>query len=118
MVTYIAPTSLKVNWTSLSKSAFQMNQCNGTSQTAYQPPTSAKPFKTAPEMKKGACHQTIFVYDLKGDDLFDGTFEKPMKTIQAALSLTRTLRAVRNSDSPLRITIRGGTYYLGTNATT
>ena len=41
-----------------------------------------------------------------------------MKTIQAALSLTRTLRAVHGSDNTLCITIRGGTYYLGTNATT
>ena len=58
------------------------------------------------------------MHDFQGDDLFHGTFEKPMKTIQAALSLTRTLRAVRGRDSTLCITIRGGTYYLGTNATT
>jgi hypothetical protein len=118
MAAYIAPADLKTNWTTLSQSAFQMNQCNGTSQSAYQPPSSAKPFKTAPEMKKGACQHTVFVHDLKGNDLFDGTFEKPMKTIQTALSLTRTLRAVHGSDSTLCITIRGGTYYLGTNATT
>ncbi len=118
MAAYIAPTALKTNWTTLSQSAFQMNQCNGTSESAYQPPSSAKPFKTAQEMKKGACHHTVFVHDLKGNDLFDGTFEKPMKTIQTALSLTRTLRAVHGSDSTLCITIRGGTYYLGTNATT
>jgi hypothetical protein len=58
------------------------------------------------------------VHDSKGNDLFDGTFEKPMKTIQAALSLTRTLRTVHGSENTLCITIRGGTYYLGTNATT
>jgi hypothetical protein len=118
MAAYIAPVVWKTNWTTLSQSAFQMNQCNGTSPIAYQPPSSAKPFKTAPEMEKGTCHQTVFVHDLKGNDLFDGTFERPMKTIQAALSHTRTLRTIYDSDSTLCITIRGGTYYLGTNATT
>jgi hypothetical protein len=118
MAAYIAPAASKTNWTTLSQSAFQMNQCNGTSYTAYQPPSSAKPFKTAPDMKKGACHRTVFVHDSAGNDLFDGTFEKPLKTIQAALSLTRTLRTVHGSGSTLCITIRGGTYYLGTNATT
>jgi hypothetical protein len=118
MAAYIAPAASKTNWTTLSQSALQMNQCNGTLHSAYQPPSSTKPFKTAPEMKKGACQHTVFVHDLKGNDLFDGTFEKPTKTIQAALSLTRTLRAVHGSDSTLCIAIRGGTYYLGTNATT
>ena len=118
MAAYIAPASSKTNWTTLSQSAFQMNQCNSTPQTDYHPSSSAKPFKIAPEMKKGACHHTVFVHDSKGNDLFDGTFEKPMKTIQAALSLTRTLHAVHGSDSTLCITIRGATYYLGTNATT
>jgi hypothetical protein len=60
----------------------------------------------------------LFVHDSKGNDLFDETFEKPMKTIQAALSLTRSLRVVHGSDSTLCIITRGGTYYLGTNATT
>jgi hypothetical protein len=41
-----------------------------------------------------------------------------MKTIQAALSRTRALRVVHGSNNVLCITIRGGTYYLGTNATT
>jgi hypothetical protein len=118
MTAYIAPASSKANWAALSQSAFQMNQCNGTSHSAHQPSSSAKPFKTAPDMKKGTCQHTVFVHDSKGNDLFDGTFEKPMKTIQAALSLTRTLRTVHGSDSTLCITIRGGTYYLGTNATT
>jgi hypothetical protein len=118
MAAYIAPAASKTNWTTLSHSAFQMNQCNSTSHTTYQPPSSAKPFKTAPEKKKGACFHTVFVHDLKGNDLFDGTFEKPMKTVQTALSLTRTLRTVHGSDSTLCILIRGGTYYLGTNATT
>jgi hypothetical protein len=118
MAGYIAPAAWKANWTALSQSAFQMNQCNGTSQTAYQPPPSAKPFKTAPEITKAVCQQTIFVHDAKGNDIFDGTFEKPTKTIQAALSLTRTLRAVHGSENTLCIIIRGGTYYLGTNATT
>jgi hypothetical protein len=118
MAAYIAPTASKINWTTLSQSALQMNQCNSTAYTTYQPSNSVKPFKTAPEMTKGACHHTVFVHDLKGDDLFDGTFEKPMKTIQSALSLTRTLRAIHGNNSTLCITIRGGTYYLGTNATT
>jgi hypothetical protein len=52
MAAYIAPAALKTNWTTLSQSALQMDQCNGTSQSAYQPPSSAKPFTTAPEMKK------------------------------------------------------------------
>jgi hypothetical protein len=118
MAAYIAPPAVKTNWTTLSQSAFQMNQCNTTSQTAYQPSDHAKPFQTPPEMKKGTCYHTVFVHDLKGNDLFDGTFEKPMKTIQRALSLTRTLRAIHGSGNTLCITIRGGTYYLGTNATT
>jgi hypothetical protein len=41
-----------------------------------------------------------------------------MKTIQAALSLTRALRVVHGSKNLLCIIIRSGTYYLGTNATT
>ncbi|CAF5105927.1 unnamed protein product, partial [Rotaria sp. Silwood1] len=118
MAAYIAPTALKTNWTILSQSAFQMNQCNSTPNTVYQPSSDAKPFKTTPEMKKGACHHTVFVHDLKGNDLFDGTFERPLKTIQAALSLTRSLRAMHGSDNTLCIIIRGGTYYLGTNSTT
>jgi hypothetical protein len=118
MAAYIAPASSKANWTALSQSAFQMNQCNGTSHTAYEPSSSAKPFRTASEMQKGACHHTVFVHDLEGNDLFDGTFERPMKTIQGALSLTRSLRTVHGGDKTLCITIRGGTYYLGTNATT
>jgi hypothetical protein len=118
MAGYIAPAPWKANWTALSQSAFQMNQCNGISQSAYEPSSSAKPFKTAPEMPKDACQHTIFVHDFKGSDLFDGSFEKPMKTIQGALSLTRSLRPLHGSDSTLCITIRGGTYYLGTNATT
>jgi hypothetical protein len=118
MAAYIAPESSKTNWTTLSQSAFQMNQCNNISNTNYQPSSSAKPFKTSPEMKKGACHHTIFVHDSKGNDLFDGTFEKPMKTIQAALSVTRALRNIYSNDNTLCTIIRGGTYYLGTNATT
>ncbi|CAF1256144.1 unnamed protein product [Rotaria sp. Silwood1] len=69
-------------------------------------------------MKKRACHHTIFVYDLKGNYLFDGTFERPLKTIQATVSFTHTLRIVHGSDKILCISIRGRTYYLGTNATT
>jgi hypothetical protein len=50
--------------------------------------------------------------------MFDGTFERPMRTIQAALFRTRALRAVHGNDKTLCMSIRGGTYYLGTNATT
>ena len=118
MATYIAPQASKTNWTKLSQSAFQMNQCNTTSHTTYQSSTSAEPFKTASEKKSRQCQQRIFVHDLEGNDLFDGTFEKPLKTIQTALSLTRSLRIIYGSESTLCITIREGTYYLGTNATT
>jgi hypothetical protein len=118
MAAYIAPAFFKSNWTTLSEDAFQMNQCNKTLHSAHQPSSSAKPFTTAPKMPKGTCDHTIFVHDSKGNDLFDGTLNRPMKTIQAALSLTRALRTVHGSDSSLCITIRGGTYYLGTNATT
>ncbi|CAF3852477.1 unnamed protein product [Rotaria sp. Silwood1] len=95
-----------------------MNQCNDTSYIAYQPSNLIKPFKTVPEMKKRAYHHTIFVYDLKGNYLFDGTFERPLKTIQVAVSFTHTLRIVHGSDKTLCISILGRTYYLGTNATT
>jgi hypothetical protein len=101
MAAYIAPAPFKSNWTAAAQSAFQMNQCNGTSNTAYQAPSSAKPFMTAPEIRKETCHHTLFVNDLKGNDLFDGTFEKPLKTIQAALSLTRALRTVHGSENIL-----------------
>ena len=118
MAGYIAPAPWKANWTALSQSAFQMDECNTTGQFNYQPSSSAKPFKTAPPMTKGACDHTVFVHDSKGNDLFDGTFQQPVKTIQAALTRTRSLRAVHGGESTLCMTIRGGTYYLGTNATT
>jgi hypothetical protein len=98
MAAYIAPAASKANWTALSQSVFQMNQCNGTSHTAYQPSSSAKPFTAAPEMQKEACQHTVFVHDLEGNDLFDGTFERSMKTIQGALSLTRSLRTLHGDD--------------------
>ncbi|CAF4270903.1 unnamed protein product, partial [Rotaria magnacalcarata] len=50
--------------------------------------------------------------------MFDGTFDRPKKTIQAALSLTRVLRVTHGNEKTLCITIRVGTYYLGANATT
>ena len=117
MATYIAPASSKNNWTTLSYSAFQMDQCNATPYTAYQPSSSVKPFQGASETPKPICHSTVFVHDAKGNDLYEGTLERPMKTIQASVSRTRTLRSMYGSDSILCITIRGGTYYLGTNAT-
>jgi hypothetical protein len=117
MATYIQPNSSKSNWTALSESALQMDECK-TSHGAYEPSTASKPFETVPEMKKGACVRTVFVHGVNGDDSFDGTLDKPLKTIQAALSFTRVLRDVHGSNNALCITIRGGTYYLGTNATT
>lgn len=118
MSTYIAPSSSKSNWTTLSRDAFQMNECNSTSKFSYHSPKSVRMFKTAPEIPKSRCQHTVFVHDSRGNDLFDGTFKKPMKTIQAALSLIRSLRTVHDSDTVICMTIRGGTYYLGTNATT
>ena len=118
MAAYIAPAPSKSNWTTLSRSALQMNQCNSTSYYTDQPLVSTKSFNTAPEMVKGTCLQTIFVDDSRGNDLFNGAFERPMKTIQAALSRIRILRTRYGNDQTLCMTIRGGTYYLGTNATT
>ena len=118
MAGFIAPLVWKTNWTTLSESAFQMDQCNTTSYTSYQSSKSTKPFKTASEAEKGTCYQTIFVHDLTGDDSFDGTMEQPLKTIQTALALVRDQRAIHGNDKLFCITIRGGTYYLGTNATT
>ncbi|UJR19718.1 hypothetical protein I4U23_022852 [Adineta vaga] len=118
MAAYIAPTSFKANWTLMTESAFQMNQCNSTSYDAYQPRTFTKSFKAVPEIPRGVCHHIIFVQDSKGNDLFDGTFERPMKTIPGAISLTRMLRPLYGSHSTMCMTIRGGTYYLGANATT
>ena len=118
MAGYIAPAPWKANWTATSQSALQMNQCNTTSPLNYEPSVTAKPFQTAPPMAKGACQHTVYVHDSKGNDFFHGTFEQPMKTIQGALTRTRQLRDVHGSESTLCMTIRGGTYYLGTNATT
>ncbi len=101
MAAYIAPASSKANWTALTKSAFQMNQCNSTLNIAYQPSISAQPFKTAPEMKNEACQHIVFVHNLKGNDLFDGAFERPLKTIQSARSLTRSLCSVHGTDNTL-----------------
>ena len=118
MAAYIAPPSSKFNWTTLSQSALQMNECNTTLYTTDQPLKSTKPFKIAPEKVESSCVQTIFVDDSNGDDLFNGTFERPVKTIQTALSRIRSLRTVHGNEETLCMTIRGGTYYLGTNAST
>ncbi|CAF3609041.1 unnamed protein product [Rotaria socialis] len=118
MAGYIAPTAWKMNWTELSQSAFQMNQCSNVSISNNTTTKLAKPFKTTPEIKETICYSRIFVHDFQGNDMFDGTFDRPKKTIQAALSLTRILRVTHGNEKTLCITIRGGTYYLGTNATT
>jgi hypothetical protein len=89
---YHATTFWKRNWTTVSENAFQMNQCNNISHSDYQSSNSTKLFSTVPERKEEiTCDHIIYVHDSKGNDLFDGTFEKPMKTIQAALSIARTL---------------------------
>ena len=95
-----------------------MNECTGQSYRVHKPSNTRKPFETMQMTKRNDCFQTIFVQDTMGDDLFDGTFDRPLKTISAALSLTRSLRVVHGSKIMLCIIIRGGTYYLGTNATT
>ncbi|CAF4233558.1 unnamed protein product [Rotaria socialis] len=69
-------------------------------------------------METTTCYHRVFVYDSNGSDLFVGTSERPMKTIQAIVSLTRILRTNHGNDKILCITIRGVTYYLGTNTTT
>ncbi|CAF4867217.1 unnamed protein product [Rotaria socialis] len=118
MAGYIAHALPKTNWTVLSQSAFQMNQCNNISYNTHQPLNRIESFKIIQEMKTTNCYHRVFVYDSNGSDLFDGTFERPMKTIQTAVSLTRILRTVHDNDKILCITIRGGIYYLDTNATT
>ncbi|CAF1401225.1 unnamed protein product [Adineta steineri] len=114
MAAYIAPPAVKTNWTTLAESAFQMNQCNNTLYSTYQ---SSNHHHKAFNTNQQTCYHKIFVHDIKGNDLFDGTFEQPKKTIQAALSLTRILRTGYGNENILCIIIRGGTYYLGTNAT-
>ncbi|CAF2131715.1 unnamed protein product [Rotaria magnacalcarata] len=100
------------------KSAFQMNQCNNISYNTQEPLNRTKSFKIIQEMETTTCYHRVFVYDSNGSDLFVGTSERPMKTIQAVVSLTRILRTNHGNDKILCITIRGVTYYLGTNTTT
>ncbi|CAF1130701.1 unnamed protein product [Rotaria magnacalcarata] len=98
MVGYIAPALSKTNWT--------------------EPLNRTKSFKIIQEMETTTCYHRVFVYDSNGSDLFVGTSERPMKTIQAVVSLTRILRTNHGNDKILCITIRGVTYYLGTNTNT
>ena len=118
MATYIAPSFWKNSWTALSKSAFQMNECNKTKIRTSRLFDTTNSFQTADKVRKSTCHRTVYVHSRTGHDLFDGTLQRPVKTIQAALSLTRALRIVHGNHHTLCIVIRGGTYYLGTNATT
>ncbi|CAF1461879.1 unnamed protein product [Adineta ricciae] len=114
MVNYIAPTSFKANWTTLAQSALQINQCHNTSHSFHSPlllPTSAS---TNANKLKTSCHHSIFVHHSQGNDAFHGSFQQPMKTIQAALHRARLHR--QNTQTTLCIIIRAGTYYLGTNA--
>ena len=116
MAAYIAPAAWKSNWTTVSEIALQMNECNATSYEIDRFADVSPPSPPVSNAKKTTCHQTIFVHDAKGSDSFEGTFDRPTKSIQAALSLTRALRAKQANEGTLCIAIRGGTYYLGTNA--
>ncbi|CAF4130186.1 unnamed protein product, partial [Adineta steineri] len=118
MANYIAPSFWKSKWTALSESAFQMDECNETKYRTYQSSHVHKSIKTAQETKKQICYHTVYVHNAIGHDLYKGTFEKPMKTIPAALTFIRTLRAVYGNNLTLCIIIREGTYYLGATSTT
>lgn len=111
MTGYSAPASSKTKWTTLTQSALQMNECNTTWHIANVS------FESASNIKERSCHHTVFVHDSKGNDLFDGTWERPLKTIHSSVILARNLRTKYGNDHIVCITIRGGTYYLGTNAT-
>ncbi|UJR11197.1 hypothetical protein I4U23_015378 [Adineta vaga] len=117
MAGYIAPSFWKNNWTALSESAFQMNECNGTSYHTSRSSKARQPFRTPERIKTNVCYRSVFVNGESGDDRSNGTFEKPLKTIQAAVSLTRTLRIAYGRNNTMCIILRVGTYYLGTNAT-
>jgi hypothetical protein len=118
MATYIAPVSSRSNWNNLSRSALQMNECHDKLHVDLEFVNTTKTFEKTNEIKRDACQHAVFVHDTTGDDSFSGTLEKPMKTIQAALLMTRVRRLVYGYDKTLCIIIRGGIYYLGTNATT
>ena len=118
MAGYIAPVPWKTNWTALVQSAFQMNLCNTTSHRIGDPPHSFGSFTTTSPIQRDVCEHTVFVHDIEGNNLFDGTFQRPLKTIQAALSLTRSFRSLHGNTTLICMTIRGGTYYLGTNVKT
>ncbi|CAF1527555.1 unnamed protein product, partial [Adineta ricciae] len=116
MVNYVAPTSFKANWATLAQSALQISQCHNTSHSLHPSsplllPTSAS---TSTNKLKTSCHHSIFVHHSQGNDAFHGSFQQPMKTIQAALHRARLRR--QNTQTTLWIIIRAGTYYLGTNA--
>jgi hypothetical protein len=101
MASYIQPNVSRSNWTALSESALQMNECNGQSYRVHKSSNTQKPFEAMQTTKKNNCFRTIFVQDAVSDDLFDGTLHRPLKTIPAALSLTRGLRAVHGNKSTL-----------------
>ena len=117
MASYIQPNTSRSNWTELSQSALQMNECSDQSYRTRKTFNKQKSFQAKQQMKKNNCFRTIFVEEKLGNDFFDGTLTKPLKTIPAALSLTRNLRVVHGYNIILCIVIREGTYYLGTNAT-
>ncbi|CAF1112345.1 unnamed protein product [Adineta ricciae] len=118
MAGYIAPPFWKGNWTTLSESAFQMDECNETIYRTYRSSNSRSLFANKEKTKADNCYRTVFVNGKTGDDRWNGTFEMPLKTIQTAVLLTRTFRITYGRNNTMCIVIREGTYYLGANATT
>ncbi|CAF1092306.1 unnamed protein product, partial [Adineta ricciae] len=114
MAGYIAPSFWKEKWIKLSKDAFQMDECNTT--TAMH--DTDRSFRMIPERRKSNCQYQIFVHGSLGHDSFNGTIDKPLKTILAAIAMSRSLRRLYSRDSLLCIVIREGIYYLGMSATT
>ncbi|CAF0862133.1 unnamed protein product [Adineta ricciae] len=116
MANYIAPPPFKSNWTSLVESAIQFNQCHNTSRTHPHLQPSSPPTKSNQQL----CNNSFYVHHSKGNDFFDGSFQYPFQTIQTALDHVRLQRQInpRLTQNTSCIIIRGGTYYLGTNAST
>ncbi|CAF4707697.1 unnamed protein product [Rotaria sp. Silwood2] len=118
MAGYIQPNSSRNNWTALSESAFQMDDCNNQLYHVYESSKTQKPFQAPQVSQTNNCFQTVFVDDAFGNDTSNGTIDHALKTIVGALSLTRRIRAMYGNNVTLCITLRGGTYYFGANATT
>lgn len=70
-----------------------MHECNETTHRADRSSKGHQSYRAAEETKTDSCYRTIFVDGEAGDDLSNGTFGQTLKTIQAGVTLTRTLRA-------------------------